>query len=308
MPKFISKISAFLLFTVFFYSLILFFWGSYMPSQLRPNLVYLLAGAGHSFSRLKEVKTVSDLDVLFLGSSHAYRGFDTRIFQKYGFKTFNLGSTSQTPLQTLMLLKRYLDQLNPRLVVFEVYPIIFSLDGVESALDIIPNDQNDVYSLKMALAINHVKVYNTLLYATIQDFLELNRALEEPLKRGSDLYVSGGFVEREMAHYRATVLPKAATEVKETQRHSFEAIVHMLDARQIPLILVYAPIPASNYKRYSDNKAFDTIMKNYSTYYNFNQILHLDDSLHFYDSDHLNQFGVEIFNGKLAEIIWDKLK
>ena len=56
-------------------------------------------------------------------------------------KTFNLGSSSQTPIQTKMLLDEHLDRLNPKLVVFEVYPVVFQLEGVESALDFIANTE-----------------------------------------------------------------------------------------------------------------------------------------------------------------------
>ena len=41
----------------------------------------------------------------------------------------------------------------------------------------------------------------------------------------------------------------------------------------------------------------------YSEYYNFNEILTLNDSLSFYDYDHLNQNGVELFNKKLIELL-----
>jgi hypothetical protein len=44
-------------------------------------------------------------------------------------------------------------------------------------------------------------------------------------------------------------------------------------------------------------------MSSYSTYYNFNEKMTLNDSLHFYDANHLNQNGVELFNEKLIELL-----
>ena len=41
-------------------------------------------------------------------------------------------------------------------------------------------------------------------------------------------------------------------------------------------------------------------------YYNFNNIMEVDDSLHFYDAHHLNQDGVELFNEKLIELVLNK--
>ena len=46
-------------------------------------------------------------------------------------------------------------------------------------------------------------------------------------------------------------------------------------------------------------------MQDYSRYYNFNNLISLDDSLHFYDPHHLNQLGVETFNTNLIDLLID---
>ena len=63
--------------------------------------------------RFNEVRLYENLDILFIGSSHAYRTFDPRFFNSMGLRTFNLGSTAQTPLNTYYLLKIYAKSLNP---------------------------------------------------------------------------------------------------------------------------------------------------------------------------------------------------
>ncbi len=68
---------------------------------------------GHSWKRLREAKEYGDVDVLILGSSLAYREIDVRAFDSLGLKAFNLGSSSQTPLQASFLLDNYLDKLDP---------------------------------------------------------------------------------------------------------------------------------------------------------------------------------------------------
>ena len=50
------------------------------------NINYRIGSSGHMYSRLLEVKSYGRVDLLFLGSSHTYRGFDTRIFSKYGYE------------------------------------------------------------------------------------------------------------------------------------------------------------------------------------------------------------------------------
>jgi hypothetical protein len=44
-------------------------------------------------------------------------------------------------------------------------------------------------------------------------------------------------------------------------------------------------------------------IKKLGTLYDFNEILTLNDTLHFFDSHHLNQNGVEIFNNELIRIL-----
>jgi len=303
MKKFIITTTIFLIYSFVFYVVLLYFWGQYASPRFKPNFVYKIGSGGHTYTRLSEVKIFGEVDILFLGSSHAYRGFDTRIFLNNGLKTFNLGSSSQTPIQTKVLLDRYLDRLKPKLVIYEVYPEIFNIDGVESSLDIISNDKNDTHSLKMAFKVNNIKVYNAFIYGFIHDLFGLNKSYYEPVIKGDDKYVSGGFVERKIDFYQPKKLEKREIIFKDYQLAAFSEIIKTLKKQKIPLILVYAPIPKSNYNNYTNNNYFDSIMNRYATYFNFNEIISLNDSLHFYDSHHLNQKGVEKFNKKLIEIL-----
>ena len=99
---------------------------------------------GHLYSRVKDAEKIKNPDILFIGSSHSYRGFDTRVFQKHGIKAFNLGSSSQTPINSKVLLKQYLDKINPKMVVIEAYAGTISADGVESSLDLLSNNKIDI--------------------------------------------------------------------------------------------------------------------------------------------------------------------
>lgn len=308
MKQFIKTIFLFLLLTCITYPVLLFLWGITVPQILKPNINYNIGYYGHLNTRLTEVKSVKNIDILFLGSSHAYRGFDTRIFKEQGFKSFNLGSSAQTPYQSEVLLKRYLNQLNPRVVIYDVYPAIFSNDGVESSLDVIGNDRNDFLSFKMALYTNHLKVYNTLIYGILADLFNIHSTFTEPRKKDKDTYVPNGYVEREIASYHKINYPgKKSWEFNGKMLRHFNNNINMILKKNTKLILVNAPITPSLYRSYLNNNMADSILSSYGDYYNFNTILNLDDSLHFYDSDHLNQTGVRIFNQKLVEIVNQKL-
>jgi hypothetical protein len=223
-----------------------------------------------------------------------------------GYNTFNLGSSAQTPIQTKVLLNRYLDDLNPALIIYEVFPGTFISDGVQSSLDIIANDENDLHSLDMVFKIGNIKTFNTFMYASARDIFNLNKSFEEAVKKGSDTYTSGGYVEKELRFNKPSKMESKEISLNENQLESFSDIVHMIKENDIELILVYAPITKVKYESFRNNKYFDSIMNQYADYYNFNEMMSLNDALHFYDAHHLNQNGVELFNEKLIEVIEDR--
>lgn len=304
MKKFLLQIIGFGLFSSIFYALALFIWGTTVSMSHSPNLQYIPKGYGHMNSRMAEVKNTKDIDLLFIGSSHAYRGFDNRIFKEKGYSSFNLGSSSQTPVQTQTLLAKYLKQLNPDHVIYEVYPELFQSDGVESSLDLISNDQTDLHTVSMALQVNHLKTYNTLIYAILNHQL-MGMEANEPLRKGNDSYISGGYVEKEFNTFVAPSEKKEKVTIthKQFQVEAFEDIVQTIKESGIKLTIVFTPITSYHYASYDDINKFDSLITSYNNinYYDFNTSMNLNDSLYFYDSHHMNQRGVERFNRRLID-------
>jgi hypothetical protein len=304
MGKFLKRLLLFGLLLVVVYPVLIFIAGRYLPQQFKPNINYKRGSYGHMYTRLKEAEQYTGpTDVLFLGSSHAYRGFDPRNFDS--LKTFNLGSSAQTPIQTLTLLNRYLDRINPKVIVYEVYAATLSIDGTESALDVIANSKNDFESLKMAAKVNNVKVYNTLIYGVINDLLGVNASFKEPAVSGKDTYIRGGYVQKAPRYFTYVKYKDKKTWVlNKKQVAAFELILEKIRSRGIKLILVNSCVTDALYKSYTNNDWYDSLMTSYhAEYYNFNKMISLDDSLYFYDSNHLNQEGVNICNRKLLQIL-----
>lgn len=302
MKKFIYNLIIFSFLSFFIYVALLFIWGNYFARKPKSNLEYPIGSEGHLYSRLKEAKTVNNVDILFLGSSHAIRGFNTRELYEVGYNCFNLGSKAATPLQVLTLLNRYLDQLNPKIVVYEVFPPTFELDGVEASLHLLANDVIDKHSFELAFKQNHLKTYNTLFYGTIKELLNQNNNFKEDSIKGKDQYFKGGYVERE-DFWSPKPFKTHQIEINQDQLDRFEAIIKILKSRNIKVVLVFAPISSSMYSSYSNISQFDSLMSSYSNYYNLNEMMNLNDSLHFYDSHHLNKVGVDEFTPKLIEML-----
>lgn len=304
MKLFIKNIFLFFIILVVCYPILISFTGHIIPQLFKPNINYHLGSYGHLYTRINQIKnSFAKTDVLFLGSSHTYRGFDPRNFQN--LKSFNLGSSAQTPINTNVLLKRYLAKINPKIVLYEVYPGNFSSDGVESSLDIIANDKNDCWSIVMATKINNIKTYNTLIYGFFRDCFKLNNSFFENEIKDKDKYISGGFIERKIEYYRYNRIDANKNwQINDNQIKAFNKNIQFIKSYGIKPILIFAPITKGLYNSYKNNAYIDSLMRSYELpYYNFNEIIQLDDSLDFYDAHHLNQNGVNKFNSKLKEIL-----
>jgi hypothetical protein len=304
MKKFLLTTLFFLTFPIVIYIFVICLWGDIVTEISKSKVYFYPIGQyGHTYSRLNEVKNIKNVDILFIGSSHTYRGFDSRIFINAGYKTFNLGSSAQTPLETQVLLNRYLKQINPKLVVFEVFQETFIKDGVESSLDILANDRNDFNSVKMALKINNKLTYNSLIYSFYRQYTHRNTC-NEPKENEEDKYVDGGFVEKRLTYYHDTMnyIPHSLVWNKK-QFKVFEEVLTSLQRKNIKVILVQLPITSTLYNSYSNNDDFDNRMNQFGEYYNYNQLMHLNDSLDFFDDDHMNQNGVISMNTEFLKIL-----
>jgi hypothetical protein len=300
---FVKNIFWFSIFALAFYAVAICLAGDFVPSKLTKNLIYNSGGAGHSLNRFYEVKNVKNVDILFLGSSHTYRGFDHRIFSNNGFTSFNLGSSAQTPIQTKVLLDRYLTLLNPKIAIYEVYPISFTLDGIESAMDLISNDQNDFASLKMAMNYTHIKIYNSLIYSSYHQFFFQKNKKQGEIIIGDDRYISGGFVEKIKSDFNPKPAKNQELIFNKNQLAVFQKNIKSLMKNGTKIYLVQAPVTSDYYNSFSNLSKFDSLMNSYGVYFDFNKRVELTDSLHFFDAHHLNQKGVEIFNKELIEVI-----
>ena len=277
-------------------------WGELAPSQIKSNLKYRRGYPGHLFTRLQEVKEFGAVDLLFIGSSHAYRGIDPRYFSAQGIISFNLGSSGQTPLQAEILLDRYLEDLNPRLIVFDVSPSSF-YDGIESSFDLLSNDIIDGSSLQLALQQQHLGVYVTLFYAWYRQLLKRDIGFKEEVRRGSDEYISGGYVASSAPVYHQQQQDERTWELSDQQLSKLSQILMKMKSKGINVLLVRAPVTASLFNSYTNNEYPDSILFEKGHYINFQNKVELLDTTHFYDARHLNQAGVELYNRELLKQI-----
>lgn len=256
---------------------------------------------GHLKTRLEEISHVRDVDILIIGSSHAYRGFDPRIFKPYGYSLFNLGSSAQTPEQGYFLLNEYLDKINPKKVIFEVYPETFAADGIESATDVISNHPLSLRLVAHSFSYSNIRVFNTLLFRLFDEMVLQNEWIESEV-RGSDTYIKGGFVASTEEFYKPKEMPfEGKFEFNEKQFKYFEKSVTLLKDRGIPYIFIQAPVTQLLDRSRPTPVEFGERLRKLGSYHNYQGELNINDSLDFMDNDHLSQSGVEKFDVAVIE-------
>jgi hypothetical protein len=299
MKVFIKNIMIFAGFAGAIYLILILSVGTVKPTTLK-NLNYVFGEGGHLHSRLGELDKVKQTDILFLGSSHAYRSYDVRKFRQLGYSVFNLGSNSQTPVQTEYFLQRNLSRLNPKLVVLVIQPEQFNSDGVESVTDLVSNSRMNSNLLKMALNTENIKVYNTLIYSMFRQIAGRNEDYTQPARRKDDMYISGGYVQTNRSYRSAKHYAKTHYTFSQEQLSAFRRSIETLKERNIKFVMVRNPVTKKSYEMVTNNKEVDSVFSSLGEYYNFNNYLKLPNK-YFYDDRHLNQSGVNIFNAKLIE-------
>ncbi len=303
MAKFLQHIVLLLLIMAVLYPLLL--WQG-EKAHLSANVAYTRGNYSHLLRRGQDVRHYDSVDVLFIGSSRCYRSFDTRYYAEQGITTFNLGSSNQTPVQTLALLRGYLDSLHPRCVVMEVNPDVMGDDGVEGGMDLVSNlpvslpiaammlCNGDPYSLNM-LALAMEKHWKNKDFGDSDSLIPVN-----PEGTLFFAYIPGGFVESSPHHWTPTPQPATDVRMLDKQLKAVSQCQRLCRKKGIPLLLTEVPCSNAKYTCYGNHDVFAKAMRNINADYvdcNAMEIFdNMEDSIHFYDVDHLNREGVAFFS------------
>lgn len=300
MKQFLKASAGFGVFALILYTCLLVLNKRFLPQRLMPNTFKYDTASDFTATRLHEADSTENVDLLILGSSHAYRGYDTEFLAKQtGLKTFNLGTSAQTLKQTEILLEHYISRLNPKYVVLDIYPALLDNDGIESMCQLLSVEvltKNMVYE---ALRTFDIRVYNTLLYTLVNKLFHFSSDFQDKSIPG-EKYVKGGYVRSYIAEYENAPFPSSSLKISEEQEISFTRIINMLKERNIKYIMLQAPLPKERYSSYLNNDELDNTLKGFGNYYNFNKEKSLPRSF-FMDQSHINAKGVYLYNKYVLE-------
>ena len=260
-------------------------------------------GEGHTLQRFREIEKTGNVDIVFLGFSHVYRGFDPRIFLKHGLTSFNMGSSSQTPLNSYFLLKRYLDRLKPKLVVFEVSPVILSLDGMESFYDLLRNVTYSPEMLEMALALKNINALHAVIYSKIFTNGTLDTAVQ---KEGTFYdYVPGGYCESRLTNNTHTFKKeKLSYPIVDNQASYVKKILKYAHSNNIKVLLISQPLPPEYASNITNIVEIESLLNKTATdegavYIDYTHSADFDTNIDFYDYTHMTHRGVIKYNNML---------
>ncbi len=256
---------------------------------------------GVSWFRFKEYDPTKQQDAVIIGSSHAQRGYDPRIFSKHGYRVFNLGSPSQTPSNSYYLIQAFLDSLNAPLLIFDAYSGVLRVDGLESASDLIINQPNLGASAGMAWALGGLRAFN--LY-TLRLFNPDRKPLETPLL---GKYLGLGYISAPDSIGTVADSVQKWKPLWRSQSRYFQRCIQLCKERQIQMV-VTAHFARSE-QRGTYHRAFvqymDSLLAGTNIpFLDFTDAPGIQDKNWFMDSQHLNTAGAVIF----TELLIDSLE
>lgn len=270
------------------------------PAIFRTNDYYQWKG-GVAFAKFNEWDTGGDYDAVVLGSSHAYRGYDPRVFAARGFRMFNLGSSAQTPLSTFAVLDAYVTNERAPFVIIDLYENAFDQDGIESVSDLTENMSSDAAAMRLAASFHDLRGLNMF---TLRMMDRNGPAMwQDPDYKGAGFAIKADSARRDVKYDLGRKF-----RVNERQVAYFVKCLDLCQARGIRVVLTTHCYPRqSDHARHAAFAAvIDSVLSTRPEteglrWLDFAYDHDLDDRDHFCDHNHLNEAGARIFNDRLVD-------
>ncbi|MBR7037991.1 MAG: SGNH/GDSL hydrolase family protein [Oscillospiraceae bacterium] len=268
----------------------------------------------YSMQRFYELED-DTVDVLFLGSSHAFESFNTAVlWDDYGIAAYVLGGEMQPTWNTYYYLKEALKTQSPELIVIEGYEC-----WLETNTNKYPQQIKNTYGMKpswnklcaMAVSSDYQDVgffFPLSQYAS--RYHELTKADFLPAK-GDRRYEDWMGFGSNHAHLEFDTLKIETDETlpmaPKTERY-YRMILQLAQEAQIPIVVVVAPYPQVGNDQICQFNTAEQIAESYGVpfwdYASDPAAIGLDFSLHAADHSHLNDIGNRIF----THVVADRLK
>jgi hypothetical protein len=254
---------------------------------------------GSTWQKFQEFDPGKRWDVVVVGSSHAYRGYDPEHFTRRGYRMFNLGTSAQAPNNSVDIVRHYLHAGNTGLLILDVFETPLRTEGLEGVADLTQNVASDAVALRQALALRDPRGINMLALRWLMR--------NEPPMYLDSTYVGLGFSRRaDSLTDPPTHIHTGTFEPKAEQVRALQRIIRICHQRGIPLVLTNHPMPhQADHAAHARAKAW---MEEWTAVHDlpFVDLANdhdLHDMHHFYDHTHMNQAGVDLFMPRLIDTL-----
>ncbi len=271
-----------------------------MPVIYRTNDYYQLKG-GVSYTKFKDWADGARYDVVVIGSSHAYRGYDPRIFEERGYSMFNMGSSAQSPLSTYAVLEGYVTKERAPLVVIDVYENAFDHPGVESVSDLTRNMDSDRSALHLAAAFRDLRGINMFTLRMMDK--------GAPASWEHRQYIgNGAAISTDSADASVKYPGPRPFEMNDRQLERFLSCLDLCAERGLRVVLCshFYPQQGELRRHAAFVSTMDSILaERYPAgrpaWFDFADTPGINDQDHFCDHNHLNAAGARIFGNMLVD-------
>lgn len=190
------------------------------------------------------------VDVLVLGSSHAFANINTAVLWKeYGIASYILGGSSQPMWNTYFYLKEALKTQTPKLIVLEGYRVVEEAEYVMDSF-IITNtyglkwSRNKIDAIRtsvpeerqMAFLLGYTQYHNRYTELSEEDFLR---------DRGSKMYENwkGSQILMKTTPLEVPNIGDDIADIKLTEKTEkyYRAIIELAQEKEIPIMIVISP-------------------------------------------------------------------
>ena len=267
-----------------------------MPLIFRTADYYKPRG-GISWHRFQEFDPAVRHDVIIMGSSHAHRGYDPHVFEARGYSAFNLGSSSQSPMNSYYLIQAYLNSSNTGLLIMDVYDTNFIKDGLESTSDLTQNVPGAAVAIRMAWGLRDLRALNMLTLRFTNP--NMGDYYEDLDYHGLGYAYNTDSVKKAEGIYNDTTI-----QISPMQRRYFAQCVELCRERGIRMVVSsHYGRAAWNRTRHAKFAAFidSTLAGTGIPYIDYTFEPGIDDLNNFADLSHLNDAGAQIFTGHLVD-------
>ncbi len=233
--------------------------------------------------------------IFVIGSSHAYRGYDPRIFKNAGIELFNMGTSGQNMKDSYTLVKTNRSKIHNLIV--DIYPGVLETVSEESTVMLIQNANETQTAFEILKNNFTINSFNNMA-ARLFDIKPKPMFFDEK-------YIYNGYVETD-TYFKSDT---GSTYENFTPGGNFkylDSILNFASNNSIKVWLATHPLKWNeSYKNFYKNSYLPQVQKILSKYpdidfFDFTFSHSNNDSL-FSDANHLNQRGVNYYNTMLLE-------